>query len=72
MACNHNSFSGVCTYFDENDTEIDPNLGADTEGYCMCEDDEYPTNSCTYYESDDEEEESEYTLEALDAGLDIK
>ena len=57
MACINNGWGGVCHFFDENATDIDLNLGADAEGYCTCEDDECPTNSCTYYESDEDEEE---------------
>ena len=57
MACISNGFGGVCHFFDEKANEIDLNLGADAEGFCTCtcEDNECPTDSCTYYESDKEE-----------------
>jgi len=57
MACLNNSLGGYgCTYFNA-DNPKDENLGADTKGNCICEDDEYPTDNCFYYESDEEEEE---------------
>ena len=56
MACLHNSFGGVCSFFDENAVDIDTNLGVSIEGFCLCEDDECPTDSCTYFESNDPQE----------------
>ena len=59
MACIHNGFEGTCTFFDENAEDIDINLGVSAEGYCICEDDECPTDSCTYFESDEDEDEEQ-------------
>jgi len=53
MGCIYNDFNGKCTFFDE---EVnDPNLGTDKEGNCICEDDECPTNQCTYFEDNENE-----------------
>jgi len=55
MSCLNNALGGGgCTYFYA-DQPKDENLGADAEGNCMCEDDEYPTDSCTYFEDADDD-----------------
>jgi hypothetical protein len=56
--CIHNSFNGTCTYYVEG--EKDENLGVSVEGFCICEDDEYPLDSCTYFETDEDEDEEEF------------
>jgi len=56
MACLYNSFEGGCHFYDENADDIDPNLGVDSEGHCICEDDPCPTDSCNYYESNEDDE----------------
>ena len=50
--CIHNSYGDTCTYYTG---EPDENLGISKEGYCVVEDDEVPLDSCTHYETDEEE-----------------
>ncbi len=61
MGCiNNNTYQGGCTMFDADDPENE-NVGCDKEGHCLCENDEAPMDSCTYYESDgSDDEEGEY------------
>lgn len=64
MGCLHNAFNGGCTYFDPN--EKDENLGCDDDGHCMVEDDEYPSDGCTYYSSNGDELEGDDELDDID------
>lgn len=59
MGCRHSNFDGVCSYFDGNcyDDQED-NVGYDSEGYCVVEEDSEPSDSCIYYESDNDDEDS--------------
>jgi hypothetical protein len=54
MTCILNSFNGKCTMFEG---EVDENLGCDEDGYCICDNDENPSESCLYYDPLDEFEE---------------
>jgi hypothetical protein len=49
MTCRHSSLIG-------SRCEVG-GTGVDDDGYCICEDDTYPQDSCDLYESDEEEEE---------------
>jgi len=55
MSCINNPFEGHCTMFDDENPE-DDNLGCDKEGNCLVENDECPSDSCTYYESEDDDD----------------
>lgn len=54
MGCNNNNWNGGCTYFDP--AVNDENLGCDDEGNCLVENDEAPSDGCTYYESDGDDD----------------
>lgn len=57
MGClNNNTWQGGCTIFDPN-SGPDENLGCDEKGNCLVENDEAPMDSCTYYESDGDDED---------------
>lgn len=45
MSCIYSTFNGECT-MDDGSIEMTCSLG----GYCMCEDDPNPEDSCEYYE----------------------
>ncbi|MBT6048139.1 MAG: hypothetical protein HOG49_15125 [Candidatus Scalindua sp.] len=58
MQCKYSDFEGRCQMFDP---EADSGLGVDEEGegYCVCEDDPEPSNSCEGYEPLDDQEDEE-------------
>ena len=58
MGCINNRFGETCSMYSEGEEDV--NLGVNDEGHCIVEDDDSPSDSCTYYESDgsDDEEES--------------
>lgn len=47
MSCIYSDFDGKCTIWGP---EID-GWGCNDEGYCICEDDPYPSYTCENYES---------------------
>ena len=50
MGCQHSESNGMCGLYD---LEIE-NPGWNNKGYCICEDDENPSELCEEYRSDDE------------------
>lgn len=80
MSCLYHSFGGVCQFYDKDEYGIvkdihDTDYGFVGEGACVVDEDPDPYFSCSSYENIDpteDDDESEYTLEALDAELDIK
>ena len=50
MGCIYSDSDGICTVYDPG---IE-NSGWNENGYCICEDDENPLESCEDYQSDDE------------------
>ena len=46
MSCKYSDFNGVCQLFGDGMERP----GCDEEGYCVCEDDEEPLDSCEDYE----------------------
>lgn len=52
MGCMHNNFEGICNMYDE-DSDFNNPPGCDIDGYCTCDEDTYPEDTCGSYESDD-------------------
>ncbi len=52
MGCRYSNFDGKCNVFDEN---IEDELGCDDDGFCICEDDEDPSELCSNYDSEDDD-----------------
>ena len=48
MGCLQNNFHGECNVWDES-VEMP---GCDDEGFCVCDDDEDPADTCEDYQSD--------------------
>jgi hypothetical protein len=47
MACKWSDFDGICSNFDN---DIDEDLCCDEDGYCLCEEDPEPSETCETYE----------------------
>jgi hypothetical protein len=57
MTCIYSDLDGKCGMWSE---DIDDGLlGTNAEGYCVCEEDPDPLETCESYESGDEEEEDD-------------
>lgn len=54
MTCKHNDCDGRCKYFDD---EIE-RFGYDENGFCICDEDENPLDTCEDFESYDEDEDN--------------
>lgn len=52
MGCRYAEMNGKCQLF----TPEMESPGCDENGFCICEDDEHPEDTCEDYESDSEEE----------------
>ena len=47
MPCMFSNFDGVCDLFDP---DIDDDLCCDEDGYCLCEEDPNPEETCESYD----------------------
>jgi len=57
MTCIYSDLDGKCgMWINDSDGDL---LGTDSEGYCVCEEDPDPLETCDSYESNDDEEEGD-------------